>query len=303
MLHFVFTYTFIFWTQLFAQTIDNSYLGHWYYYTVGNANKADSNYTRLDTFVEMTFRKDGTYNYKGIIKTDIYTPGKGHLRFKKNFRYMDGRYAITGNNLQLLSGFRADENNLNTIFEFETALNKFKQPNPYFKLWDTWSCCEYALVENFKNTDDFFSHTRKRQTLYVISFPTLKLDSTKFWTTSLGCPNESDWPKPALINANTPLKKSRLDSVNNLVEDLEKIYVYNNKDYLTRYYYTSKKDKSFYYIFEYSDSINKSNVWIKTLTDSKDQSRYVFTRNETGCLLEIEHFGAANQLLETFYWR
>ncbi len=288
--------------QLSAQTIDNLYLGRWFGYTAGTSAKPDSNYTRVDSFIEMTFRKDGTYNIKGYTKTDIYTPGKGHLRFKKNFRYMDGRYEINENQLELKTGFNANEAGLYTHFEFESSTNRFKQIIPYFKLWNANSFYEYTPVENFKNADDFFSQKRKAHNLFIVSMPSHTIDSIAFWSTSPDCPDMYHWPKPALLTANVPLKKSMLDSISNLVEDLEKMYVYNSADQLIRFYYTAKKEKSFYYDITYFDSMSETPM-IKTITDSKDLSHYVFFRNEKGCLEQIERYDGSNQLLETFYWR
>lgn len=296
-LFIIFTRFLIF--QLPAQTIDATYLGHWFHYPSGSPSKPDSNYTRVDTFIEMTYRSSGTFNIKGYTKSDIFTPGKGHLKFRKNFRYMDGNYKIMDNQLEILTGFKASETDICKIFEFESSTNKTGKVNPYFKLWDTRSFFEYALVANFKDNDSFFSKRRQQQTLYIET-PGQAVDSIVFWTTSPNCAHDNDWPKPALLNTDVPLKKSMLDSVGNLVEDLEKIYIYNSGQQLIRYFYTSKKDKSFYYDMQY---INDSSAIVKSITDSKDGSSYVFIRDEKGCLLKIEHHDIENKLTELYYVR
>ncbi len=287
--------------SLSAQTIDKSYIGHWFYYTVGSPAKPDSNYTKLDTFVEMTFRKDGTYNYKGYIKTDVFTPGKGHLKFKKNFRYMDGNYQIEDNTLTLLSGFKADEIDLCTTYEFESITNKFKQEVSYFRLWDTRSFYEYAMVEKTTNNENFLSHKRKLQSFYILSGLTKTIDSTAFWTNSPDCPYEMDWPKPALLDMKTPLKKSQLDSINNLVEDLDRMYIYDTNNRLTRFYYTAKKEKTFFYMISYIGEANEQNTNIHSIKDSKDETEYIFIRDEKNCLQRIEQFNSAHQLIMAYY--
>ncbi len=286
--------------QLSAQTIQASFQGHWFHFPIGSAAKLDSNYTRLDTIVEMTFRKDGTYNYKGIIKTDVFTPGKGHLKFKKNFRYMDGRYEIYYNELTLLSGFAADDKALHKTFEIASGINKFKQEVPYFKLWDTYYQYEYIAVEYFSPLESFISSKRQLQTLFVENKVENKIDSLPFWTNSNLCGFENAWPKPVLLYVEAPLNTSMIDSLAYLPEDIDKLFKFDSNKRLIQYYYTPKMDKSFYYSFTYVGEASMQNIIIHSIKDSKDQTEYIFIRDDKNCLQKIEQYNAEDQLVMVY---
>ena len=286
--------------QLSAQTIQATFQGHWFHYPIGSAAKLDSNYTRLDTIVEISFRKDGTYNYKGIIKTDVFTPGKGHLKFKKNFRYMDGRYEIYYNELTLLSGFAADDKALHKTFEIASGINKFKQEVPYFKLWDTYYQYEYIAVEYFSPLESFISSKRQLQTLFVENKVENKIDSLPFWTNSNLCGFENAWPKPVLLYVEAPLNTSMIDSLAYLPEDIDKLFKFDSNKRLTHYYYTPKMDKSFYYTFTYVGDASEKNIIIHSIKDSKDQIDYIFVRDEKNCLQKIEQYNVEHQLVMVY---
>lgn len=286
--------------QLSAQTIDKTYQGHWFHYTIGNANKLDSNYTRLDTIVDIIFRKDGSYNYKGIIKTDIYTPGKGHLKFKKNFRYMDGRYEIIDNELTLLNGFAADDKALNKTFEIASGINKFNQEVPYFKLWDTYYNYEYIAIDYFSPIESFLSSKRQLQILYVSNKVENKIDSLSFWTSSKQCAFENEWPQPVLLYKEAPLNSRMIDSLAFLPEDIDRIFKFDANQRLTKYFYTPKMDKSFFYTFTYVENTNGLSPVIRTITDSKDQNEYVFVRDGHHCLQKIERYNAEHRLVMVY---
>jgi len=286
--------------QLSAQTMQATFHGHWFHYTIGSAAKLDSNYTRLDTIVEMTFRKDGTYNYKGIIKTDVFTPGKGHLKFKKNFRYMDGRYEIDYNELTLLSGFAADDNALHKTFEIAPGINKFNQEVPYFKLWDTYYNYEYVAVEYFSPLESFISSKRQLQTLCIENKAENKIDSLPFWTSSNLCAFENEWPKPVLLYREAPLNTNMIDSLNYLPEDIDRLFKFDANKRLIQYYYTPKMDKSFYYSFTYVGEANMQNIIIHSIKDSKDQMEYVFVRDDKNCLQKIEQYNAEHRLVMVY---
>jgi len=295
-----FCFTCLFQIQLSAQTIQATFHGHWFHYPIGSAAKLDSNYTRLDTIVEISFRKDGTYNYKGIIKTDVFTPGKGHLKFKKNFRYMDGKYEIYYNELTLLSGFAADDKALHKTFEIASGINKFKQEVPYFKLWDTYYQYEYVAVEYFSPLESFISSKRQLQILCVENKAENKIDSLPFWTSSKHCAFENEWPKPVLMYREAPLNTSMIDSLAYLPEDIDKLYKFDSNKRLTHYYYTPKMDKSFYYTFSYVGDASEKNITIQSIKDSKDQMDYVFVRDDKNCLQKIEQYNADHQLVMVY---
>lgn len=286
--------------KLSAQTIQATFHGHWFHYTIGSAANLDSNYTRLDTIVEISFRKDGTYNYKGIIKTDVFTPGKGHLKFKKNFRYMDGRYEIDYNELNLLSGFAADDQALHKTFEITSGINKFKQEVPYFKLWDTYYQYEYVAVEYFSPLESFISSKRQMQTLCVFNKAENKVDSLPFWTSSKQCAFENEWPQPALQYKKAPLTIRMIDSMAYLPEDIARIFKFDDKHRLIQYFYTPKMDKSYYYTFTYVGEASEQNIIINSIKDSKDQMEYIFVRDEKNCLQKIEQYNAEHQLVMVY---
>ena len=286
--------------KLSAQTIQSTFQGHWFHYTIGSAAKPDSNYTRLDTIVDISFRKDGTYNYKGIIKTDVFTPGKGHLKFKKNFRYMDGRYEIEYNELTLVSGFAADDKALHKTFEIASGINKFKQEVPYFKLWDTYYQYEYIAVEYFSPLESFISSKRQLQTLCVENKVENTIDSLDFWTSSKQCAFENEWPKPVLLYREAPLNTSMVDSLAYLPEDIDKLFKFDSNKRLTQFYYTPKMDKSHYYTFTYVGDANEKNIIIRSIKDSKDQNEYIFVRDEKNCLQKIEQYNSEHQLIMVY---
>lgn len=287
-------------TTLSSQTIDKRYLGRWSNYTQGSPAKPDSNYTIVDTIIEMTFLLNETYNITGYVKTDIFTPGKGHLKFKKKFRYADGRYEIKNDQLELITVI-STEQTICRLYVFESATNKFKQVNLYDRLWDTRNFYEYAPVADFRHSDMFFSRKRKQQMLYTIS-PTGNItDSLAFWNTNPECASERQWPKPIVLPSNLPLKTDTLGGFDDMVDDPDNIYLFDNTNRLSRYYYTSKKDESFYYDLTYADSLIQENTTIKMIADSKDASSYVFIRDEKNCLIKIEHYNKENRILETYY--
>jgi hypothetical protein len=86
-----------------------------------------------------------------------------------------------------------------------------------------------------------------------------------------------------------------------MTDDLNDSYIFDSTHRLVRYYYTSKKEGSFYYDITYTDSMNGNSTSMKVITDSKDGSRYDFIRDEKNCLLRIEHYNADKGLVETYF--